>query len=512
MNATPRCMRVLILSLLASVAWNTSAQTGLTGWSTPETVWINPERIGNAPGVVLIEGVPTVALYQRRQLPDRTLGPTALLISQRVPGPTRASWTPPDTLGTLAPLDYPSIASDGTTLFATWGDGPGTLEEGLDRIVVASRSDPTGDELETVVRRPLDGPWPHVWPSFPQVCATAGTPSVLYSEVTDRGLYLTFSRRRPDGSWGEPIPVAEGYSGSLSQDSHGDPLIAFLSANSRTGEQAVALAWSRDSGQTWETRTVAPRPQGERQASPHAARDASGRLHVVWRRSTDNTQRFGEFQYAYSDDDGYTWTESESVRPSRPWEFSNISLLLDATGHPHVFSFQQPGFLSPEGEIVHTARRDDGTWTPQRTLFGATIVRWAPQVPSLLLADGQLHAAWSEVRAGQTITQYASAPESWLADQVAQPAETPSVSLLRAFPNPASDSVTFIYAPPESGPVMLRVVAANGRLVAERTLGSRPAGPQRVTLPTTNFASGHYTVTFTTGTAAEQRASFIVAH
>lgn len=496
-------MQSLYITLgLVAFASSTAAQPvvqGSDGWSVPETVWVHPDGIGTGAEVVVTDGVPAVVWFERRVTADSTVVPVAVRLARRLDG----AWTPPQSVGTSRPLDYPSVASDGTTLVAVWPGGPQTLEDDADRLEAASVFGGRGGSTETAVYRDPDGPRPHVMPSFQHVAVHGGTATVLYQEITDRGIFETLVQRGPGGTWAAPVPLAEGFYGSLTQTLDGVLLAAYLSLSGATGRQGVAVALSRDGGQTWATHGVTTRPAGQRQASPKAVLDARGGLHVVWRQSTDNSPQYDLITYAFSGDRGESWTEPEAVRLDAGWYVSNLDILADAGGHPHVFYLRQHGFISAEGEILHTARRADGRWTPQRTLFGADSVRWAPRTPSLTVSDGRIHAVWTADRGGETRIQYATAPDSWLGAQLPNESAL-TASFVSARPNPARDSVTISSTLDAPGDVMIDIHTASGRLVAQRPIGPKPAGVQSASVDVSGLAAGVYVVTVRT--ASERHA------
>lgn len=488
-------MRITLffIALICSTAARAQAVTQGEEWSPVETVWRNPTEFQSAPEVVVVGGTPTITLFKRRWTADSLIVGDALLVTRRLGG----TWTPPVRLGTRSPLDLPSTTSDGVSLFAVWPEGTRPLT--VERLVSVSEPPAGGPTAETIVERDLAGPRPHLWPSFQRAVTLGDQPAVVFQQSTDAGNVVAFTRRRPDGTWTAPYDIAEGLYADLLHTPDGMLVVPYLALRSRTGEQSIAVSLSRDGGATWSDHRVASRPSSETLAFPRALRDAMGRLHVVWGQSTAGTQDFDLFGYSYSDDEGQTWTSPEEIRPSRPWVHLGLQLLGDHQGNLHVFAFQLPDPFGAVGEIVHTARQRDGRWTPQQTLFDAHRVWWAPRVPSLAVADGRIHAVWSAQENGQLRTQYASAPVSWLAAQV-QMDSSGAERRARAFPNPATDSVTFLFAPFAAGPITFRLSTADGRVITETRLGERPAGAQRYTVSTAALASGTYVFTFITVT------------
>ncbi|MFM9994934.1 MAG: hypothetical protein ACKVU4_03935 [Phycisphaerales bacterium] len=91
----------------------------------------------------------------------------------------------------------------------------------------------------------------------------------------------------------------------------------------------LVLARSRDAGQTWDIRNVAPTPHPGLSTTFHCQYNglgaapvvlSSGRLVVVWRDALANSPYDGDYLAAYSDDEGDTWNAPPSSPPSSlPW-------------------------------------------------------------------------------------------------------------------------------------------------------------------------------------------------
>ena len=497
-------MRAFVCLLAVLGALQSSAQTDPAlpgGWTRPETVLRAPAGMSGSPEIAILQGTPSVTIPEWRFLGDSVLVGDALLLSTR----QGSGWTLPVRLDGITPLHGPSIATNGFSLDVAWMDGPSGR---ADRVLFEDLTDASAPVTETVARYDPDGPQPHIWPGFERLVAGNGHPAVLFELATTSGLAIAFSRRQEGGGWSPPAIVAAGSSGDLSQAPDGTFVLAYLALNTRTAEQSVSVAVSNDSGDSWQVSPVAARPRGERQATPRAILDGRGRLHVAWVQSSNNTQEFDKLMYAYSDDRGGTWSIPETLTSERGWISTSAQLVADSEGNPHAFVFQQAAFLSQKGEIVHRARRADGRWTPERTLFGADSVGWAWRAPGLAVSDGRLHATWSAYVDGETHIQYASAPLSWLTAQVLPDTSVPDGA--RAFPNPATDSVTFLFTPSTAGTVTFRLSTTDGRTVVEERLGERPAGAQRYTRPTADLAAGTYLFSFTTATAHQSGTVAIV--
>lgn len=83
-------------------------------------------------------------------------------------------------------------------------------------------------------------------------------------------------------------------------------------------------------------------------------RDRNGRLHAVWGISTSNFYLY----YAYSDDDGASWSSKEELTSSGSWTSYTYSICVDDDDEPVVFYtwYQATG----AGGVL---RRESGVWT-----------------------------------------------------------------------------------------------------------------------------------------------------
>jgi hypothetical protein len=160
--------------------------------------------------------------------------------------------------------------------------------------------------------------------------------------------------------------------------------------------QSPHYMYSDDSGQTWsESKTIAICDDIEQMGinpENYMAIDGRGRIHVVWRRSTNQTD------YSRSEDGGQTWSESMRLEPIPGNEAdATFAATVGTRGDDEIhLVWSGSYYLMPDGSLratkkYHKWSTDGGhTWTPTE-LAWENITGNNGHNPMVVDATGKLH-------------------------------------------------------------------------------------------------------------------------
>lgn len=364
-----------------------SSVDGGATWTTPLTL--------SAAGATAIEpqlaarGLQIAAIWRR-------LDGASFRIQSAVSTDGGTSWSVPATLSAAgSTARSPHIATDGTTLFATW-----TRTDGTDRLEVATSTDNGATWSVPVTLSPVGFD-----ATTPRVVARAGVATIVWSLTNGTTSKIQASTSTDSGStWSAPVDVSD-----VAASTFFPELVTDGSTTTATWERfdgtssSVQTAFSPDSGATWSSPRTLSAPGGSSE-QPQVTTDGT-RITVVWFRGDGSGF---VVQTVFSADGGVTWNTPRTLSasgPSQPYpQIATSNSLITSTWRL---------FDGTNHRIQASSSSDGGvTWSTPITLSAGLGDAFLPQIAS---NDASPVVTWTRSDAGvfriQTTRLTAAEPE-----------------------------------------------------------------------------------------------------
>lgn len=186
------------------------------------------------------------------------------------------------------------------------------------------------------------------------------------------------------GQWKNISPVA-GYNGDDYWQEHpyilktqaGKLIIVWEGKDQENQKQQVKISFSDDNGSTWTDWKNVQEVLNKTQSRPTMVEDSKGRLHLVMYSSANNDRDVQQIQYAYSDDQGSTWSPWQAISDPA-FDARHASLAADDQGG--VYAVWRSS-IAPTGPTQIIFRKwQDGQWQNQQLLSGSKNYQFFPSI------------------------------------------------------------------------------------------------------------------------------------